>query len=141
MWPREMNKFEPTKKTNILLYGLAVAIGFIYLNDLIFVCRLKPDHVDQFVVRSIPSMWRDILYALWKISLCLSLPAGMLAGRFYEPYFTEVVYYPFLAGPVWFGYGCLLRWAWVTKRTTVALTSLLIIWIIFLYFGWTMAIF
>lgn len=136
-----MNTLKPAKKTNILIYGLAVAICFIYFNDLIFACRLKPDRIDQFVVRPISQLWRDASYIIWKIALCISLPAGILAGRFYEPYFTELVYYPLLAGPIWFGYGCLLRWAFLTRRVILVASFILIVWLAFLYIGWTMAIF
>jgi hypothetical protein len=130
-----------TSNCKIAFYGLVFAIAYLYFNDLIYVCRLKPDRFEQYLDRSIPQIWRDISYLIWKVLLCLSLPAGMIAGKFYEPYFTELVYYPLLAGPLWFGYGCILRWAYITKRFFIVTGSLLILWVAFVFIGWRIAIF
>jgi hypothetical protein len=136
-----MNTIKSNPKSIIVIYGVVVAIAYLYFNDLIYVSRLRPDRFEQYVVRSVPDIWRDTSYLVWKVLLCLSLPAGVIAGKIYEPYFTELVYYPLLAGPMWFGYGCLLRWAYITKRLFIVAGFLLILWSTFVFIGWRVTVF
>ena len=125
-----------SKRTNIVFFGLFFMVSSIYISDILYVSRLVPDRDNQYENRPVPQLWRNASEAMWDTMLCLALPAWTISKLIYEPYYGELVYYPLLAGGMWFAYGCLLRWAYVTKRFRKVLIMLTLLWAVLLYLGY-----
>lgn len=128
-------------KTSIMLWGLVFMVLFFYINAFLFASVRVPDPEEGYRYRyTLPiahPFWVKADISLHLSLLCLALPAWRLALHIYGPgYYVELMYYPLLAGMIWFGYGCLIGWAYKTKRLLKVLFSLGCLWAVLLYFGW-----
>jgi len=119
-----------------LTCGLIFAISFIYAYDLVFVSIRLPDRENQYEMRSVPGWWNVIGDPIRQGMICLALPAWLLVKSRYVPYYAELVYFPLLAGAMFFMYGCLIGWASITNRLRFVGPIIMAIWVLFLYLGW-----
>ncbi len=126
---------EIQRRRFVLLCGLMTMISFLYVYDLLFISIHAPDREEQFADRRLPYYLKPVAEPARRVLFCLAIPAWMLTKQVYEPYYAEVVYYPLLAGVMWFGYGFLLAWSQQTGRLTKVSLSLMGLWALFIFMG------
>lgn len=127
---------EMQRKSPIMLCGLVFMISFLYTYDLLFVSIHEPDREEQFADRELPYYLRIVAEPTRQILFCSALPAWILTKQIYEPYYGELVYYPLIAGIMWFGYGCTIAWGRRAGKLLWVLGSLMVIWSVFLGMYW-----
>jgi hypothetical protein len=131
---------ESSRARNVLLCGLILMVAFLYLNAMIFVSVHDPPAGDEGFSDRGPYIWRWVAKPFLDVLRCIALPAWLFSGLVYEPFYGAVVYYPLLAGVLWFGYGCLIAWGFQTHRLIKVLIALGVLWSVFFYMYWILHI-
>jgi hypothetical protein len=123
-------------KLCIILWGMVFMVLFLYVNAFLLVSIKVPDPLEGYSYRNVSPFWTVTSESLQHILLCLTLPAWIVTERIYESYYADLVYYPLLAAIIWFGYGCLISWAYRTRRLSKVSLLLSLLWAVFLYMEW-----
>lgn len=133
-----MSETNENGKTRILLWGLAFMTLFIYVNAFLLVSVQVLVPGEGYVFRYMPESLKVAGRTMHLVLLCLSLPAWRLALRvtFDGSIYRELIYYPLLAGIIWFAYGCIIGWARKTRRVMITLIVLIGFWAVLLWVGW-----
>jgi hypothetical protein len=131
------SEMEVNRRTRTVHWGLVFLVSFFYINALLFVSIRAPIAEEGYGYPYVAPFWRAADITLLLSLLCLALPAWRLALHIYDPgYYAELLYYPLLAGIIWFGYGCLIGWSYKTKRLLKVFFLLGGLWALLLYLGW-----
>lgn len=112
-WIRIM-KQAPTKTCGMLFWGSIFSLFFLYAYGLSFAIAFLPTPGSESLYhpRFSYGAWFSLVSGFRGALISLSFPSYAISINVApaDPYFSEAIYFPLLAGFQWFLYGCILGW-------------------------------
>lgn len=113
-----------SKGKTVIFWGLIVMVAYLYAYEFVFAFRWGPSPAaiehGGYELRNPQLGWNTALNRLYRYLWNLSFPTVALSQRFFpEPYYSTLIYIPFINAFQWFGYGCLFG-LWRYKRNAKA---------------------